>query len=201
MRLKEMFKNHVKDNTLKYLVILAVLLLGIIAGSYKSASLEGGVRGYLLELVDKYIDYSGDIKQHDLFLKAFANQTEMALIIWFSGLTVIGFPLILAAVFLRGFALGFTTGFLIHEKGGNGIIIAILSVLPQNLVYIPAFLVWSVIALNFSFYILAGDRLKSIPLLKGITVYTLMFLGILLFIAVGAFIEAYFVPWIVNLIF
>lgn len=200
MRWGQMFKKHVKDNRLQYFIILAVLLGGILAGSCKSSGLEGGVRGYLLEMVDNYIDYSQHINGYDLFLKALANQMGMILAVWFLGLTVIGFPLLLAAVFFRGFALGFTAGFLIHEKAANGILLALLSVLPQNLVYIPSFVLCSVIALNFSFYILTGKR-NSLPLLKGLIVYTLIFLGISIFMAVGAFIEAYFVPWLVNLVF
>ncbi|SHH30972.1 stage II sporulation protein M [Thermosyntropha lipolytica DSM 11003] len=201
MRLKQVFKKHVKDNRLKYLIVLTVLLLGVIVGSYKSAGLEGGVRGYLLELIDNYLDYSSHIKEPELFFRVFLKQVEIASLVWFLGLTVIGFPLILAAVFWRGFALGFTTSFLIREKAGTGVVIALLSVLPQNLVYMPVFILWAVIALNFSFYILAGNKRNSLPLFKGLIIYTLMFLGILLFIALGAFIEAYFVPWLINIVF
>lgn len=201
MRLKQIFKKHIKDNSLKYIIILAILLLGIILGSYKSAGLEGGVRGYLLELVDNYIDYSQNVQGHDLFFKTFLKQAEMILLVWFLGLTVIGFPLIMAVVFFRGFALGFTTGFLIYEKAGIGVIITFLSVLPQNLVYIPLFILCAVIALNFSLYILAGNKNKALPLIRGIFMYTLMFLIILVFFALGAFIEAYFVPWLVSMVF
>ncbi|MBO8159169.1 stage II sporulation protein M [Thermosyntropha sp.] len=201
MRFKEVFKNHIKDNLFKYIFIVAVLAIGIFLGNYKSTALEGGVRGYLLELVDNYLDYSLHLEGNELFLKAFLNQAEMLLLIWFLGLTVIGFPLILAVVFFRGFSLGFTTGFLIHEKAGSGVIIALLSVLPQNLVYIPLFIFWAVTAFDFSLYILKGNQNQAMPLFRGIFVYTLLLLAVLFFLALGALIEAYLVPWFLSIVF
>ena len=49
-----------------------------------------------------------------------------------AGLTVIGAPVVLGIVFLRGFVLGFTIGFIIDELYVRGLILSLSSVLPTT---------------------------------------------------------------------
>jgi len=111
---------------------------------------------------------------------------------------VIGVPLILAVVFLRGYALGFTVGFLVQQKGGAGVIMSILSILPQNLVYIPLLIIWAVIAVNFSSYLIG--RHPGAALGKTLINYSLLLAVFLVLFTAGAFIEAYLSPWFLSLI-
>lgn len=66
------------------------------------------------------------------------------------GLTVIGAPLILGVVFIRGFVLGFTVGFLVQETVVTGLILSTTSILPHNLLVVPAILVSAAAALSFA---------------------------------------------------
>jgi stage II sporulation protein M len=105
----------------------------------------------------------------------------------------------LAVLFLRGFSLGFTVGFLYHEKAMTGVLISMISVLPQNLVYIPFLLMWAVIALNFSIFIVKGRNNSLMPLGTGLMSYSILMLAFLLLFLLGAFIEAYLSPWLLTL--
>jgi stage II sporulation protein M len=108
-------------------------------------------------------------------------------------------PIILGVVFFKGFSLGFTVGFLVKEKAVSGILLSIISILPQNLVYIPLLILWSVVGINFSVHIARGRPGSAISLGRGFISYTLLMLVFLILVMVGAFIEAYLSPWFLGL--
>ncbi|HQA50182.1 MAG TPA: stage II sporulation protein M [Syntrophomonadaceae bacterium] len=201
MGLRQRLKQHIRNNRWQYLVISLVFFIGLGMGTQKVAGLEGGVRDYLGEMIDNYLQEGQEAPIYgvSIFLAAAATQGKTVLAIWFLGLTIIGVPLILAVVFLRGYALGFTIGFLVHQKGGAGIIMSILSILPQNIVYIPFLIIWSVIAVNFSAY-LVGRNPGGVSLGKALVNYSLLLAVFLAMFMTGAFIEAYLSPWFLSLI-
>lgn len=201
MNLKLRIKQHIQENRGQYILIGFIFLAGIIIGNYKVSGLEGGVKNYLLSLVDSYLQGGAErsLDGKSIILAAFFNQARIVLAIWFLGLTVIGLPLILAVVFLRGISLGFTVGFLYQEKALAGILISLVSVLPQNLVYIPLLIMWSVIALNFSVFIIKGKSSSIMPLSTGLLSYSILMLVFLFLFLLGAIIEAYLSPWFLSL--
>lgn len=201
MGLKLRLKQHISTYRWQYMLILTIFIAAVVIGNYRVQSLEGGVRDHLAGLVDTYLREGGTgaLIGQQLLGGAFLNQARIALAIWFLGLTVIGFPLILAVVFYRGFSVGFTVGFIINQKAGTGVIVCILSLLPQNLIYIPAVIMMSVIALNFSgsiFRARAADALSWRSFLS----YTLVLLFFLLLLLGGAFIESFLCPWFLKVV-
>lgn len=199
MGLKHRLKQHISTNRWQYIIITTIFIVAVIMGNYRVESLEGGVKNHLTGLIDTYLNEGGTgaLTGQQLLGGAFLNQARTAGAIWFLGLTIIGFPLILAVVFYRGFSLGFTVGFLIHQKAGAGVLISILSLLPQNLVYIPAVLIWSVISLNFSGLIFRGGGAETLSW-RAFLSYTFMLAFFMLIFFSGAFIEAFLSPWFLK---
>jgi len=183
------------------LLITLIFLTGILVGDYKALGLTSGVKSHLLTLIDNYLKGGVNVgldKQAILF-NSFINQGKSIIAVWFLGLTIIGMPIILALVFLKGFSLGFTIGFLVKEKAVSGILISILSILPQNLVFIPLLIIWSVVGINFTFYIARGRLGSGIPLSKGFISYTMLMMISLGVVLIGSLIEAYLSPWFLSL--
>lgn len=201
MKFKHKLKEHVSQNRWQYLLIAFVFVAGIIVGDYKALGLAGGVKSHLLILIDEYLQggTSAGLDKGVILYNSFTNQAKSIIAVWFLGLTIIGMPLILGVVFLKGFSLGFTISFLIKEKALAGALITILSILPQNLVYIPLLLIWSVVGINFSIYIALKRVGSVIPLGKGVLTYTLLLAGALGIVLMGALIEAYLSPWLLSL--
>ncbi|MEN6350538.1 MAG: stage II sporulation protein M [Syntrophomonas sp.] len=201
MSIKQRVKQHMRENRWQYLLIVIIFLVGIIIGNYKVLSLEGGVKNHLLTLIDNYLrgGMDGSLDGKGIFFSAFLNQAKTVAAVWFLGLTVIGLPLILAVIFLRGCSLGFTIGFLYQEKAWTGVLISLVSVLPQNLVYIPLLIIWAVIALNFSVFLVRGRNSSIIPLGTGLLSYSILMLVFMLLFLLGAFIEAFLSPWLLTL--
>lgn len=201
MKLTLRLKQHVSENRWQYLLIVVIFLAGIIIGDYKSGGLNDGVKNHLLGLIDNYLNGGADaeLNKQAILFNSFLNQAKSVVAIWFLGLTIIGMPLILAIVFLKGFSLGFTVCFLVKEKAMSGILISILSILPQNLIYIPLLIIWSVVGINFSVYITRSRSGIGIPLGRGFISYTLLMLISLMIVLVGALIEAYLSPLFLSL--
>ncbi|MDN5375388.1 MAG: stage sporulation protein [Thermacetogenium sp.] len=126
------------------------------------------------------------------------TQTVVLGLLWFLGLTVLGTPLILLVIGGRGFILGFTVGFLVQERAGQGLLLALITVLPQNLFYVPAFLGGGILSVYYSLTLLRGLRGAAVSLRLG--VYSLLFLFFMLFVLAGAWIEAYMAPVFLRLL-
>jgi len=170
-------------------------------GDYKALGLTSGVKSHLLTLIDDYLKGGVNVgldKQVILF-NSFINQGKSIIAVWFLGLTIIGMPIILGVVFLKGFSLGFTISFLVKEKAMSGVLISILSILPQNLVFIPLLIIWSVVGINFTVYIARGRPGSGLPLGKMLISYTVLMLLSLVIVLIGALIEAYLSPWFLSL--
>ncbi len=202
MKFKHKLKEHVSQNRWQYLLIAFVFVAGIIVGDYKALGLAGGVKSHLLILIDEYLQggTSAGLDKGVILYNSFTNQAKSIIAVWFLGLTIIGMPLILGVVFLKGFSRGFTISFLIKEKALAGALITILSILPQNLAYIPLLLIWSVVGINFSIYI-AMKRVGSvINLGKAVMTYTLLLPGAMGIVLMGAHIQAYLTPSLLSLL-
>lgn len=202
MRIHIRLMRHIKENRGSYILISTIFIIGMLIGNYKVLSLEGGVQDFLTDLIDRYVanDNIAYWSTQTLFFHSFLNQAKIIIGIWFLGLTIIGAPLILTLVFYKAFSLGFTVGFLVHAKQGAGIVISLISIFPQNLVYIPCIIIWAVVALNFSLFIVKRGRLKTgTALSTSLVYYTVLMLIYLLIIAIGSFVEAALSPWLLSL--
>ncbi|NLX03036.1 MAG: stage II sporulation protein M [Syntrophomonadaceae bacterium] len=201
MSFKDRIKQHISENRPQYIMVIIIFLVGLVMGSYQVSGLDWGVKSQLSGMVDDYLrgGMDGSLSGQEILVAAFLKQLKATVLLWFLGLTVIGFPLILGFIWFRGFSLGFTVSFLLHDRAGAGILITIISILPQNIIYIPLFLAWSVMAINFSIYVLKG-RNSGVPLGRAVMGYTVIMLAYLLIFLAGAFVEAYLSPWFLSLI-
>lgn len=201
MNIRAVIQEHLKKNNWHYTLLILILVLGMILGYQKVGTLTGEVRSHLLELINNYLlgGYKGEYSSNQIFISAYIQQLKSIALIWFLGLTVIGIPLILGVIFFRGFSLGFTIGFLVQEKGTAGVIISILSIVPQNLVYLPLIVAWGLIAINFSLYILKGREVRGLPLTKGLIRYLFLLAVFSVIVLIGVLIEAYLSPWLLGL--
>ena len=114
---------------------------------------------------------------------------------------VFGIPFILLIDLIKGFTLGYTFTFLLTTFNGKGIWLAIVSILPQNIFYIPSFIALSIIAIEFS-----ATKLRYKFFNKG-TINTIVKKELIFKIGVlvctfiiGVFIESYICPNLMKFI-
>ncbi|MGE5416330.1 MAG: stage II sporulation protein M [Acidobacteriota bacterium] len=201
MGFKNAIKTHLRNNLWQYLVLLVVFGLGLVEGKIKACGLPGGTRSHLLDLLNEFISSSSTYESGGrLLIPSILAQVKLVVVMWFLGLTVIGTPLVLGLVFARGFSLGFTLGFLINAKGQTGVLVALVSVAPQNIVYVPLLILTSLLSINFSLFIIKRRSHINTSLWKGFAAYTLAMLCFLILFAGGALIETYMPPWLLAAI-
>jgi stage II sporulation protein M len=182
---------------------LFFFILGISAGVFTELMMSAVEKEGVINYLDKYflLTNPNDLAFSDIFLKSAGNNLGLLIIMLLSGLTAIGFPIALAAVVYKGMALGFSAALLIESMSFKGVAIVLTSMVPQNLIIIPAIILAGVAALNVAFYTISNRRFgikKSLAESSG----SYMFLNAVLAAAilVGCFIESFISPLLTRLI-
>jgi len=109
-------------------------------------------------------------------------------------------PLITVLLFFKGFVLGFTVGFLVNEFGFKGIIIALVTVFPQNIIIIPVYLLATVTAVYFSLrlikYYRGRERLRG----EDLGTYTMEMAVFGIALLGGSIIETFISPFLFRVL-
>ncbi|MFP3381015.1 stage II sporulation protein M, partial [Bacillus sp. SIMBA_069] len=84
------------------------------------------------------------------FQESFGFYAKTVAIMWVLGLSIIGLPMILLMLFLKGVVVGFTVGFLVNQLQWQGVTFAMMGILPQNLLVVPALFIVGVSGISFS---------------------------------------------------
>lgn len=197
-------QEYFRENMGIYILITALFTGGVLAGAL---ALRGLGEEQLLQLnqyfgafIESFHDSSA-IDQRALFRQALSLNFRYLLLTWFMGLFLFGFPVIVGLVGLRGFSLGFTVGFLVQRNSLRGVLFAVGSVLPHNLILIPALIVGSVTAFSFSWLRLRCSLEKrSCSLREHIGPYSMMFLLVGLLLGAAVLVEAYISPVFLKLL-
>ncbi|WP_240377642.1 stage II sporulation protein M [Bacillus piscicola] len=140
-----------------YWFTLILLFMGVVFGAVLvnslSLSLKNDLYGYLQQFLSQF-GTGTDITSREIFLQSLSHHTTYIGLMWVLGLSVAGVPFILILLFIKGVVSGFTIGFLVQQMGSKGFFLAFTSVLPQNLLVIPAYMVMSVVSISISLSII-----------------------------------------------
>lgn len=125
-----------------------------------------------------------------------------AAIPWLLGLTVIGAPLALFFVFLRGFALGFTLMFLLEQFSIKGALLALVSVAPHNLFAIPGIVLAAGAAATFAVGAAKamGGRRSEVSIYSQLATATILTAASASLIAFSAWIERSITPVLIDVV-
>lgn len=172
-------------------VFLAVLfLVGVVFGALLVNALTLEQQQDLGRYLNNFfvsVSQTGDVSAPTLtkFWEIAALHLKWAALIWICGLSVIGLPGILILNFLKGVLIGFSVGFMVGLYSWRGLLFALVSVAPHNVVVIPVLLVCSVAAITFSMQ-LVNERMlftrrpagfvKPFVSYSGLTVVMMLFL-------------------------
>ncbi|HHT91647.1 MAG: stage II sporulation protein M [Limnochordia bacterium] len=189
-----------------YLALILLFVSGLGFGAVATHKLSPVQRddlaNYLSGIYTSLADHSGEAasKGEAFYQSLMDNVVKTTGLLFLLGLTVIGSPLILAVVFLRGFALGFTVGFLVQETMLRGLILSTACILPHNILMVPAILLGAGGALSFAATAaktLFGLSKDGISGQLASTTFLSLCSGILF--VLGAWIETYLTPVLAQL--
>lgn len=146
-------RHYMKENLPFFLFIFVLFATGIVFGAVMVGALTLEQKEELARHLSGFIV---TVDQGMGFDSAAAFQQSLVLhmkwigLIWVLGLSVIGLPLVFALDFLKGVLVGFSVGYMVTQYSWNGLLFAFVSVLPQNLIIIPALVIVSVAASAFA---------------------------------------------------
>ncbi|MBN8190824.1 stage II sporulation protein M [Bacillus sp. NTK074B] len=193
---------HVQAHSSIYLFIITLFLMGIIFGAIVVNSLSFAQKEDLYFYLSKFFSEMEDgsmTSSEELFRQSFLHNVKYLGLMWLLGISIIGLPLIFVLLFMKGVVVGFSVGFLVNQMSWNGFLLSFVSILPQNIIIIPAFIFIGAISANFSLTLIrkifmrhtSSMQFQMIPFLSRYVIFMVVAIGI---VTVAASIEAYLSP-------
>lgn len=197
---------HLRENMSLYLFIVVLFIMGVIFGSIVVNSMNYDQKNDLYFYLNRFFGQVMDGKfanAEDMFLQSYFHNIKYIGLMWVLGISIIGLPLILILLFLKGVFVGFTVGFLVNQMELKGFLLSFVSVLPQNIIIIPSFIIMSTIAMSFSLKMIRQQFMKKFhePFLPIFMRYTFIMIGICGLISLASLFEAYASPTLMKGIF
>lgn len=163
--IRKNLSNHLKKNKWQYLFVFLSIFSGILAGSL-TASMSAADK---FESIDLYVRnfvsaYNlQTVNGAEIFRFSVYNSVKVILFMWVSGLCVWFMPLSLVQLGAKGYKLGISMAAFVRIFGVRGILFAVISALPQLLLFLPAMAVYAVFNIKFSMTLLRmrGQRVAS----------------------------------------
>lgn len=203
-RLKEGISNHLRSNFGLYFIALVFLAAGVAAGAFTVKALDDTEKVDLINYLQGFFQIltSKDIDSMAVLRQSVRNNIQTIFAIWLLGITVIGIPITLLIIGVRGFIIGFTVAFLIEGLGFKGLFFTLLAIMPNNLIVIPCLLAAGVISISFSNMIIKDRLARRWTKNYWQKFFSYSILIIILFAVSigGSLIEAYVVPVFIKLI-
>jgi len=121
----------------------------------------------------------------------------LLLLLALGGTHILGAPLILTVLFIKGMSVGYGAAFLLLYPGLSGGGLILLATLPPNLLLLPALLRGSAVALGLSTALLRRRHLPGFAWYR----YLLIYAKLMLIIVAAALLHGYLTPWLLRLAF
>lgn len=194
--IKNQIANHFKAHATIYVFMIILFLTGVIFGAVIVNSMNFNQKQDIFFYLERYISQiiAGEqIGNQAILINSSLYHMKYLLLLFLLGLTVIGLPLVWILIFIKGLVVGFSVGFIVNQFGVKGLLLASLSIAPQNLLIIPIYIIAGSLSMIFSL-ILIGilfNQKVSQPIIQFFRKYVVMFSLLLLFSFFAALLEAF----------
>ena len=204
---KKMYQNivaiHFREHSSIYLFVIVLFLMGVIFGAIVVNSLTFSQKEDLAYYLSQFFGEVSNGKiaaSKDVFAQSLFDNSKFIGMMGILGISIIGLPVILIVLFMKGLVIGFTVGFLVNQMGWNGFLLSFVSVLPQNFIIIPVFIITATVAVSISLKMIRRQFMKKMsePILPLLGKYALVFVIAGLFLVIAALFEAYISPTLMK---
>lgn len=182
----------------QYLVAAAVICLGILIGGISAFILSeanvSALSGYMNNFFSAFSLQT--LSKNEVFRLSLLGNLKTILLLWICSFSVFLLPVSLLHIGARGFRIGFSIAFMLKQYLFKGALFSAVSILPHNLILVPALLVYTVFCMNFAVEmkrLRANNtlyRVKKQMYLKNLKTLLLIVAVIL----VASLLEGYIVP-------
>lgn len=203
LRINETVKRHLSDNIISYAIILFFFILGISMGALAVSNIDIDTKSEVKSYIDGFVSISRAESVHssEILKQSIKSNLITSVILFFAGLTYAGVIIVPLISSFRGFCIGFTVAFLTDSLGRGGFMLSLVSILPQNLIYIPLIIIFCVCSISFSTAILKSKLNRKHNEVSGyILSYGMTALLLFALTFCGSIIESYITPYLVKLV-
>lgn len=195
-------KKSIINQKKKYIFLTTIILIGIISGILFIFFISKEDKSLVKTELTSFCDMikSNKINYLSTFINSIGTNLTYLIIFWILGVSIIGMPIIIFLLFLKGFIFGFSISSIISTYGIIGIPLSLSSQLPHTIILLIIFILMGFYAINFSI------RLFRVLLLKeniNLGTYFKRYNQIAIFCIIGILIcsllETFLTPIFMNL--
>lgn len=193
---KTLAVNHVKDHATIYIFMVILFLTGIIFGAIIVNSMNFVQKQELFFYLERFfgqISNEQPIENQEILKASFFYHAKYLLLLFVLGLSIIGLPVVWILLFLKGLVVGFSVGFIVNQLGLKGLLLASLSIAPQNFLIIPTYIIAGSLSMVFSLSLMRKlfTRRYQQPIVQPFGQYISVFSFLLVFAFLAAALEAF----------
>lgn len=189
---------YMQDHLSLYVFTIVLFVMGVIFGAVVVQSLSLPQKQDLFQYVSQFFQQVTQNRASEpeiSFQLALGHYLKYIGFMWILGLSIIGLPLILILVFLKGLVVGFTVGFLVNQLQWKGLYFAFVSVVPQNLLVVPAMIVVGVAGISFSLKLIQSRFLqRGRKIFPHFISYSTLVLAMAMVMVAASLFEAFVTP-------
>lgn len=197
-RVGQTIQAYVREHQSLYLFAIVLFTMGIIFGAIIVNSLALPQKQELFGFLQYFftnINQKGITEPNLHFQQAFGHYLKTVGIMWMLGLSIIGLPMILLLLFIKGIVIGFTVGFLVNQLQWQGLTFSLMGVLPQNMLVVPALIIVGVSGISFSIRLIKTRLInKRDVIFPYFMSYTVLVIAMLVVLTVAAIFETLVSP-------
>lgn len=168
LQLRKAFKEHISINQREYIIVLLMFAVGIFLGVMFINNCKTTQKDEITVYINNYISNAkGDnsICTIHALKDSIKDNILLAIGLWFAGTTIIGIPIVFGIVLFRGFCLGYTISACVYTLGiSKGMVFIAISMLLQNILFIPALLALCVSGIKLYKSIIKDRRKENIKI-------------------------------------
>lgn len=184
-----------------YLFLLLVFIIGVLFGSIfitildeqDKATILGQIATFFDEIKNNKIDYMGVLRN------SMTSNLLFIAFIWLLGISIIGIPVIVIMMFLKGFMIGFSLAAIVAKYKIIGILGSLTYIFPHIILATIIIFIISYYALRLAFSLLrAVIERKSINFGEVISRYSFVLMTSAILMIVASLLETFISPYILK---
>lgn len=200
-KLSNLFTKTIKAKNI-YLFLLLIFIIGVIFGSLFITIINDTDKNTVLNQITNFFNEmkSNKIDYLDIFKNSVISNLIYITFIWFLGISIIGIPIIIIMLFIKGFMIGFSITSIIANYKFLGILGSLSYIFPHIILSIIVILLISYHALKLSINLLKSViNKKNINFNEIINRYSMIMLISVIGMIIISLTEAFINPYIIKL--